>query len=45
MTAARSPVTGPGAWVVAGRLVAMTEGVIDVTGADTEVTGAVVGCD
>ena len=45
MTAARSPVTGPGARVVAGTLVAVTGGVIDVAVAVTDVTDAVVGCD
>ena len=41
-TAARSPVTGPGALVVAGTLVAVTGGVVGAAVAVSEVTGAVV---
>lgn len=43
--AERSPVIGPGAWVVVGKLVAVTGGVIDGRGAVPEVDGIIVGCD
>jgi hypothetical protein len=43
--AERSPVTGPGAWVVAGTLVAVRGEVIDGMVAIPEVTDTVVGCD